>query len=735
VRPLSNLPTRLQLLLLAGLAAVPGLALLTWSGVHVRHEAVARARVQSQRLADGIAGQHETVIAGIQQLFVALSRMPQVRGRDPSVQPILAELLAQNPHLINIFVIDRGGVVWSSAVGASGHRSDDRRYFRAALATGRLSVGEYAVSRSTSRPTLQFAYPYRDARGELAGVIGVALSLESYASVLERHPIPPGSSYLLVDRDGLILTRSADRERYQGTPFTPATFAAMRAAPDAGTDVAMTMVGDERVVAWRKVRLPGEEAPYLYVRTGIPIADVLAASNLELRWNLTLALALLVPVMALVVLAGKRWLVDRLALLEAASARMAAGDLDVRVSAQVQGGELGSLAAAFDRMAEQLAARAQALAQAQRLEAVGRLAGGVAHDINNMLAVILGEAELLKAELPQEHPGQQAAAEIERAGARSRDITRQLLAFSRRQVTSPRPVALGAHLAAARSTLDRLVGPERRLAVEVAQDAWPARIDPAQLDQILMNLLVNARDATPAGSVIRVEVGNASLDEAACRDQAGARPGDFVRLRVVDEGVGMDAATLAQVFEPFFTTKGVHQGTGLGLATVYGIAAQSGGFVTARSAPGRGATFEVHLPRSTEAAVEAPAAAAARAGSGVVLLVEDDEPVRRTAHRMLESLGYAVVVAATPEEALAASGDPARRLDVLLTDVMMPGMQGPELRRLVEALRPGLPAVFMSGHAADAHLASDEPGGRAHFLQKPFSRADLADRLREALGR
>jgi signal transduction histidine kinase/CheY-like chemotaxis protein len=714
---------------------MPGLTLLTWSGVHLRHEAMARARVQSQRLADGIAAQHETVVAGIQQLFVALSRMPQVRGRDASIQPVLAELLASNPLLINIFVIDREGIVWSSAAGTSGHRSDDRRYFRDALATGRLSVGEYAVSRSTGKPTLQFAYPYRDARGEAGGVIGVALSLESYAGVLQGHPIPPGSSYLLVDRDGLILTRSADRERYQGTPFTPSTFEAMRAAPDAGTDVGMTMVGDERVVAWRKVRLPGEAEPYLYVRTGLPVAAVLAESNLELRRNLTLALALLVPVMALVVWAGRRWLVDRLALLEAASARMAAGDLDVRVSAQVQGGELGSLAAAFDRMAGQLAARAQALAQAQRLEAVGRLAGGVAHDINNMLAVILGEAELLKAELPPDHPGHQAAVEIERAGARSRDITRQLLAFSRKQVASPRPVALGAHLAAARSTLDRLVGPERRLAVEVAQDAWPARIDPAQLDQVLMNLLVNARDATPAGGLIRIEVGNASLDEAACRAHAGALPGDYVRLRVVDEGVGMDAATLAQVFEPFFTTKGAHQGTGLGLATVYGIAAQSGGFVTARSAPGQGATFEVHLPRSMEPAVEAPAAAAARAGSGVVLLVDDDAPVRRTTHRMLESLGYEVLEAATPEEALAISEDLARRLEVLLTDVVMPGMQGPELRRRVEALRPGLPAVFMSGHAADAHLAADAARGRVQFLQKPFTRADLAERLREALGR
>jgi PAS domain S-box-containing protein len=855
------------------------LGILTWSGLHLRQEALARARVQSQRLADTLAAQQEVVAAGVQQLLIALAQFPGIQRRDPAVQPMLEELLHSSPQLLNVLVADREGVVWARAAGRDaatglvGQRVLDRRYFQQAISSGRLSSGEYVVSRSTHRPTLHFAFPYRDAQGRVAGVIAVALALETYRPLPERSPLPPDSSYLLLDRRGIILARASDQERYQGKPFLPATFAAMLAAPDAGTDIAMTMVGDERVVAWRKLRLPGEPEPYLYIRVGLPVAAVLEAANHQLTRNLALSLALLLPALGLVVWAGKRWVVDPLRLLEAASARMASGDLAVRVGDQVQGGELGSLAAAFDRMAGQLALREQALAesqrsyreildgtqdaifvhdaatgrildvnrgverlfgytreellddtvdlisvneppytqaeaarriglavtegpqlfewstrrkggerfwsevrlgsatiggalrvlatvhdisarkraeaeaqrlqgqlqQAQKLESVGRLAGGVAHDINNMLSVILGEAELLQAELPEGHPGRKAAQEIEAAGTRSRDITRQLLAFSRKQVIAPRPVALADHLAGARSTLARLIGEDLRLTFSPAPGTWPVRIDPAQVDQVIMNLVVNARDAMPAGGEIRVETRNVTLDEHACQTHPAWRPGEYVRISVTDQGVGMDPETLAHAFEPFFTTKGTGHGTGLGLATVYGIATQNGGFVDVASAPGQGATFDVYLPRSPDPTVMADASRGSDAGKtrgagGVILLVEDDEPVRRTALRMLESLGYGVVVADTPEQALARCRDATNRIDLLLTDVVMPGMKGPELRQRIEALRPGLPTVFMSGHTADAILAAGVAEGRVRFLQKPFSRNDLAERIDEALG-
>ncbi|MCM2334248.1 MAG: cache domain-containing protein, partial [Anaeromyxobacteraceae bacterium] len=330
MRPLGALPIRTQLLLMAALVAAPMFGLLTWSGLHLREEAMDRARVQAQRLADTLAAEHETVVAGAQQLLVALAHLPAIRERAPGAGALLAEVARHNPHLLNVFAADRDGKVWAWASGAGGASVADRRYFSQALSTGRLSSGEYAVSRSTGRPTLHFGLPYRDPSGRVAGVIAVALALETYRAVLERSPLPAGSSYLLLDHRGTIMARATEQERYQGRPFIPERFAAMVAGPDQGTDVGLTMVGDERVVSWRKLRLQGEPEPYLYVRVGLPVAAVLAGANADLARNLALALALLAPSMALVAWAGKRWLVDRLRALEAASARMADGDLSIR---------------------------------------------------------------------------------------------------------------------------------------------------------------------------------------------------------------------------------------------------------------------------------------------------------------------------------------------------------------------------------------------------------------------
>ncbi len=867
MRRLASLTVRIQLLLLAALVALPMLGILVTSSLQLRQEALARARVQAQRLADALSAEQETMVAAMQQLVIALAQVDGVRRGDSAVRTMLAELHHHNPQYLNILLVDRHGRVWATAAGGEGATSADRRYFRQALETGRLSSGEYAVGRALGRPTLHFAYPYLDPQGQVAGVIAVAVALDAYRSILERTPLPPDSSYLLLDHQGTILARSTDAERYVGKPFVPERFAGMVAGPDRGTSIGMTMVGDERVVSWRKLRLPGEAAPYLYVRVGLPVAAVLAGSNRELLRNLALSLALLLPALALVFWAGKRWIVDRLALLEAASARMAGGDLAVRVGDQVAGGELGRLASSFDRMAAQLQAREQALAQsergyrdvldgtqdaifvhdaatgrvldvnrgverlfghtreellqgtvqplstgepgythgealrrvhlaasegpqhfewrsrrkggepfwsevrlsaatiggtprvlatvheisarksaeaeaqrlqaqllqAQKMELVGRLAGGVAHDINNMLSVVLGEAELLRTELPEGHPGLAAIAQIAAAGNRSRDITRQLLTFSRKQVVTPRRLSPAEHLAGSRSTLARLIGTDVRLTFEAAPGSWPVLIDPSQLDQVLMNLVVNARDAMPRGGNIRIETGNVTLAADDCRGRPAWRPGEYVRLAVVDDGSGMDAGTLAHLFEPFFTTKGEGRGTGLGLATVYGIVTQGGGFLDVQSAPGQGSTFHVYLPRSAGAAPGPEREAeGARPGSGSVLLVEDDPAVRQTALRMLQTLGYQVLVAGAAEEALALCRDPAVRIDLLLSDVVMPGLKGPELRERIEPLRPGLPTVYMSGHTADGALTAG--AGRVRFLQKPFTTRELSERIREALG-
>jgi PAS domain S-box-containing protein len=375
------------------------------------------------------------------------------------------------------------------------------------------------------------------------------------------------------------------------------------------------------------------------------------------------------------------------------------------------------------------------LLHAQKMESVGRLAGGVAHDFNNMLLVILACTELIKMRHPEDAKLILSLQEIERAALRARDITRQLLAVSRKQIAAPRSVNLSEFLAETRKTLGRLIGEDVELDFRLGADLWPVRIDPSQLDQVLMNLVVNARDAMPVGGKLIIETTNVRIDEDYCRRHVGFRPGDYVLLVVSDSGAGMDRETLARAFEPFFTTKAVGKGTGLGLATVHGIVTQNGGVVSVHSEAGQGTTFRIYLPRLREAAVAAEAreeTPAARTG-GRVLLVEDDEAVRRTLAAMLDALGFSVLVATGWREALSLAGRADASVDVLLTDVVMPELSGKELCERLRAARPRLPVLYMSGYTDDVivHHGILEDG--VHFIQKPFTMDDLARAIRAAM--
>jgi PAS domain S-box-containing protein len=376
------------------------------------------------------------------------------------------------------------------------------------------------------------------------------------------------------------------------------------------------------------------------------------------------------------------------------------------------------------------------LGQAQKMESIGQLAGGVAHDFNNMLAVILGTVELVKGRQSRDPELASDLDDIERAALSARDVTRQLLAFSRRQVISPRPLQLNELLATTQKTMARLIGENVPLEFRPGPGLWPVLMDASQVEQIMMNLAANARDAMPEGGVLTVETSNARVDQAYCLQNPGFRPGDYVVLAISDTGVGMDAATRERIFEPFFTTKGFGRGTGLGLATVFGIVTQNAGMIHVYSEPGKGSTFRVYLPRFTAegTAPESPQEAPATL-RGTVLLVEDDEMVRRVTAGMLESLGLEVLAAATWREALAFVGRADAPIDLLLTDVVMPGMSGKVLSDRIAALRPGLPVVFMSGYTPDVviHHGVLEQGLR--LIQKPFSRGDLARAVQDALRR
>jgi PAS domain S-box-containing protein len=376
------------------------------------------------------------------------------------------------------------------------------------------------------------------------------------------------------------------------------------------------------------------------------------------------------------------------------------------------------------------------LNQAQKMESVGRLAGGVAHDFNNMLGVILGHTELALLQADEKHDLYSDLKEIQKAAKRSADITKQLLAFARKEIISPKKLDLNDTVESMLNMLRRLIGEDIDLVWKPSAHLWPVKMDPSQIDQILANLCINARDAIDGVGKLTIETGRKSFDEEYCKDHPGFIPGDFMLLAVSDNGCGMDKDTLDNLFEPFFTTKDVGKGTGLGLATVYGIVKQNNGFINVYSEPDQGSTFRIYLPRLVgdenigKAVSEKKAAAG---GAETILLVEDEPSIRRMTRMMLERMGYTVLSAATPSEAVEKAKSHSGFIDLLMTDVVMPEMNGRDLSGKITDLYPDTRLLFMSGYTANviAHQGVLDDG--VAFIQKPFSMADLTEKVRELL--
>jgi PAS domain S-box-containing protein len=380
----------------------------------------------------------------------------------------------------------------------------------------------------------------------------------------------------------------------------------------------------------------------------------------------------------------------------------------------------------------------QMLSQAQKMEAVGRLAGGIAHDFNNLLTAVLGYANLLLGRPDLTDTVRTGLEEIRGAAERAGALTQQLLAFSRKQVLQPRLLHLGRVVSGLEMMLRRVIGEDIVLEIRAASDLGSVRADQGQIEQVIVNLAVNARDAMPAGGRLMIESSNVDLDHRFIARHAGARPGPHVLLSVRDTGCGMDAAVRARLFEPFYTTKGLGRGTGLGLSTVYGIVKQSGGCIFVDSEPGQGTTFRIYLPLVPAPALPRedprPPAMECAPGSETVLVVEDEDAVRRLVCVTLRERGYTVLDARNAEDALAiAAASPP--FDLLLTDVVMPGLNGRELWDRLQRLRPGARVLFMSGYTEDEVLRRGLQGSGSAYLQKPFTPADLARAVRAAFDR
>lgn len=376
------------------------------------------------------------------------------------------------------------------------------------------------------------------------------------------------------------------------------------------------------------------------------------------------------------------------------------------------------------------------LRQAQKMEAVGQLAGGIAHDFNNLLTVIQGYSHLLMEHLKRDIEAHDQVQKIEEASEKAASLTRQLLAFSRKQVLQPKVINLNSLVENLSSLLHRLIGEHIELRTITAENLGPVKADAAQIEQVIMNLIVNGRDAMPDGGQLTVETANAELDDSYSADHPGVSPGPYVMLAVSDTGKGMTQQTLARIFEPFFTTKELGRGTGLGLSMVYGIVKQSGGHIWTYSELGHGTTFKIYLPRTEELADgrgSRSAAATSNSGNEQILLVEDDEKLRELANSILTSCGYAVIASSDTDEARLICEQRASSIQLLLTDVVMPGISGRTLAQLLLSKNPKVKILYMSGYTENAIAHHGVLDSGTHFIQKPFTPSMLAGKVREVL--
>jgi len=579
---------------------------------------------------------------------------------------------------------------------ADKYRADDRRVMATRQAE---TLEEVHLVNGQERIVEVVKAPVVSDRGEVAGVLGL------YTDITERRRAQEAVQYVLGHVDCL-LWHAAVEDHDGELVWTTQIFdeaAAQRFLP-----LEVSPGKDAYLHAWRHSKLP-EETPLQAACSTSAIREGRSSYHQEFRC------------------VGKdghvRWLSEYAHIEQVGPGRWRLAGVCTDVTDRRRAEE------ALRRSEEQLR-------QSQKMEAVGRLAGGVAHDFNNMLAVINGYSELLLTDRSPDDPTTSGLREILKAGERAAHLTRQLLAFSRKQIVTPQVMDLGEVVGGMQEMLRRLIGEDIQIVTSTAPGLGRVKADPSQMEQVILNLAVNARDAMPEGGKLTIETRNVELDGQYALGQTHAPPGSYVVLAVSDTGMGMDSGTLARVFEPFFTTKPQGQGTGLGLAMVYGIVQQSGGHVWVYSEPGHGTTFKIYLPRipGDKSAVGAREEPAARPGAETVLLVEDEEMVRRLVRSVLELKGYTVLEASGGEEALKIAREHDGLIELLVTDVVMPGMSGRQVAERLRPLRPETRVLFMSGYTDDVVVRHGILDQEAAFIEKPFTPVGFAQKVREVLG-
>ncbi len=840
---------RLRVVALVLLAAGPGLAALLYAVALQRADVRDSQRLAAEQAVQLAATQQQRLVDTARGLLDGFATHPSVAAFDRAgCERAALWLAARQPHVAMIGALDPSGNVFCGSLPTpSGLNLADRPYVQRALARGGFAVGDFQLGRLQGMPTIAFALPLLDDRGQAQALVFASFDLRSLDQLLAGLALPAGVRVTVTDGAGAILAEWPSSGQARGS--TVEHTVALSPVPAV---VEFTDAGGQQV--WQAVRPldVGGPGPAMFVLVTLPAAT--HATTIKQAWAAGILVGLMLLTVMLAAYAADAMLVKPIDVLRRAAGRIAAGAAGVRAALGGGMGELSELGRDFDQMAASLetlsrqyrlvlasvgegivgldrdgrvtfsnqaaegllgygaaewlgsdfcvrvgqqtdatgaplpimrtlregvaqtmaaefvsrhgrripvealctpireadtivgavvsfrdvterhALEAQ-LRQAQKMDAIGRLAGGIAHDFNNLLTVIAGHSEMI---LLDEHLTESVAEEVRAiadAASSATRLTRRLLAFSRRQILQPRVINPNELVASLDRLLRRVIGEDVTLRSILGDGLWNVRVDPGQMEQVLLNLAVNARDAMPKGGTLTVETSNVFLDDSATLAHAEVAPGPYVMLAVSDTGVGMDAATVERVFEPFFTTK--DHGTGLGLATVHGIVRQSGGYVWVYSEVGCGSTFKVFLPKAdgTGAAegADGPAAPAAGPQSGIILVVEDAQGVRELATSVLQRAGYTVHSAPNGEEGLHLAGLLGGTLDLLVTDVVMPGMGGWELAERVVAASPRTRTLFISGYTADAAVRMGISAGGSAFLEKPFTPTALLARVRERL--
>ena len=763
---------RVQLFLMVLIVACPAVGIIAYSGFQARTEALKIARTDTQQLANMLATEQQNLVVGAEQLMTALAQLPDVKRHDAArVEPILRELHRLNPMYSNIFVASLNGDVWVTAVPVKPpFNVGDRRYFRNALASGRLSSGEYVVSRATARPVLNLAYPLKDDQGAITGVIGLGISLDRYRQLLDGKHLPPGTSYVLTDHRGIILSRALEPEKYIGKPYTPETFRQMQQSPDSFVTVRPGISGERRIITLRKLSLPGEQSPYIYITMGIPVEVALYQATHALVKNAFLFLAFLGVALVLAWLFGKFAISDRIWVLEQASQRLADNDLNFTVSSVVIGGELGQLAQSFDAMVRRLAASDQLRREKEALlqernhqleteirerqkameaaeaanETKDRFLANMSHELRTPMNGVLGMIQLaLYHEIDEEQRHYLETAVVAGRGLVRilNDILELTKAEAGKLTIYNEPFALRGAVAELLEILN-LEAQRKGLTLSMKMaEGVPEQLsgDRLRLQQILTNLIANAIKFTHQGAVTVAVTHGCS---------ASGRP--ELSISVADTGIGIPIDKQPLLFQPFtqvddsFTRP--YGGAGLGLAICREIVDKMGGSISFASEVGKGSIFTILIPCPTLIGQTLPAVGLAPQQKVVpdlrkeprprILVVEDDPVNRTTLTIMLELSGFLADTAHNGRHGIELWSQGG--YDLIVMDVQMPVMNGIEAVKAIRAQEREcgghIPILAMTAHAAGTDETWCLEAGMDAYLAKPVDLDEFIGTLRQILG-